>query len=1220
MRRLLAALVGVMALVLVGVTPAYAAEAPSPWWGIGAEATPSNLPPEHEGEKGIEGQGAIVVVASDLGTGPASGTNGEPIVVSDTLPVALKAFAITAHGSHVTPSCSLATLQCTFTGILYPYERLSVTIRVKVKEPPGTVTTLPDEMSVQGGAPHGSSSTQQVTVSGAPTPFGVQTSGYELAPYDQEGAPATQAGAHPFQLTSTLVLNQTGTPETREPAGLPRNLRFPLPLGLIGDPQATEQCAMTDFTAHAPVSEVDECPPGSVVGVASVTIDEPEALHVDTVTVPLFNLVPSQGEPARFGFEALGLVPVIIDTSVSPSGDYGVVASVNNATAIAGLLSSQVTVWGVPGDPRHNQAHGWECIEGGVHHETGEVSTPCPVSSELPETPLLTLPTSCAANPAVEPVSASLEADSWTEAGYVKPPPYVWSGPLEEPLGFTDCAALAFEPTIGVAPETAQIPAVHSASTPTGLSVTVKLPQGPTVEPNPEGRAEADVRDTTVTLPAGVQLNPSAANGLEACPERQREGASYEGVGFEGFQKFLGPEREPTAEVGVFTPTFRFVEEGGLPPSCPSASKVGVVHIKTPLLPRELEGALYLAEPAPNGEADKNPFNSLIALYLVAEDHEAGVLVKLAGEGHLDQGTGQLSTSFRDTPQLPFEELRVELFGGQRASLATPAVCGAYSTLAEFMPWSLPFGSSPVDRTSAGEEFEITENCAPSTPLGFSPAFDAQSTSTQAGAFTGFSLQLEKPDGQQALTGLSVHLPPGISALLSKLTPCPEPAAGQPWACGPDSLIGHSLASSGVGSEPVTLPGNVYLTAGYEGAPFGILDETEAKAGPFDLGEVYVRSKIEVNPETAAVTILTAPGPHGDGLPTILKGVPVDLKRLSVSVDRPEFELNPTNCARMSITGSLDGSEGTDTGVSSPFQVGGCASLPFDPTLTASTKGQASKAEGTSLNVTVTSAGVGQANIAKVDLQFPKALSSRLTTLQKACTEATFNANPASCDADAVIGHATVNTPVLKSPLTGPAYLVSHGGAAFPDVEFVLQGEGVEILLDGKTDIKEGITYSKFEAAPDAPFTTFETELPSGPDSIFTANVPEKEDYSLCKASLEMPTRIVAQDGATIEPTTKITAQGCGEVKSSKVKKLSFAQRLQQALAQCRKHYKHSKAKRVKCEQQAHARYTSLALAVCRKQDKHAKKQRTSCESLARRRYGAHSASRTAGKTARHHG
>ena len=629
---------------------------------------------------------------------------------------------------------------------------------------------------------------------------------------------------------------------------------------------------------------------------------------------------------------------------------------------------------------------------------------------------------------------------------------------------------------------------------------------------------------------------------------------------------------------------------------------------------------MYLAEPAPNGEAGRNPFDSLVALYIVAEDKEAGVLVKLAGEGRLNQSTGQLTTSFRGTPQLPFEELRVELFGGQRASLSTPAVCGTYPTLAEFVPWSLPFGSSPVDRSSAGEEFEITENCAASTPLGFSPSFDAQSTSTRAGAFTGFSLQLEKPDGQQALTGLSVHLPPGISALLSKLTPCPEPAAGQPWACGPDSLIGHSLASSGVGSEPVTLPGNVYLTAGYEGAPFGILDETEAKAGPFDLGEVYVRSKIEVNPETAAVTILTAPGPHGDGLPRILKGVPVDLKRLSVSVDRPEFELNPTNCARMMITGTLDGSEGASAGVSSPFQVGGCEALPFRPTLTATTKGQASKAEGTSLNVTVTSAGVGQANIAKVNLQLPKALSTRLTTLQKACTEAAFNTNPASCDPESVIGHATIHTPVLKNPLSGPAYLVSHGGAAFPDVEFVLQGEGVKIVLDGKTDIKEGITYSKFESAPDAPFTIFETELPAGPDSILTANVPETEDYSLCKASLVMGTTIVAQDGAVIESSTKITAQGCGEVKSLKVTKLTLAQQLARALAKCRSTYKHSKSKRVKCERSAHARYTSLALAACRKQDKHSKKKRSSCESLARRHYGAHAALRTAGETVRRHG
>jgi hypothetical protein len=512
MRRPLVALgVGVL-LALVGAGPALAVQAPSPWWWVGSEVSPSNLPPEHEGEKGHEGQGVIIAVANDLGDGPVNGGAGHPIVISDKLPAGLTATDITGQAKHGTPSCSLATLQCTFTGMLYPNERLSVTIKVKVAEPAGTVTTLPNHVIVEGGgAPHGASSTQQVRVSGAPTPFGVQEQGYELAPYNRDGTPATQAGSHPFQLTSTLVMNQTGEADAREPVALPRNLSFRLPLGLIGNPDASEQCPTADFFAHAPVSEVDECPPGSVVGVASVTVDEPGVVHVITLTVPVFNLVPAEGEPARFGFEALGLVPVIIDTSVSPGDDYGVVASVRNASELAGLLSSQVTFWGVPGDPRHNQSRGWECVADGVHYEKGEVSTPCPASSDLPQTPLLTLPGYCPSDPGSEPVSSTVELDSWVQPGFVKPPAYVWSGPLEEPLGFTGCEALPFTPAIGVAPEQ------QAASTPSGLSVNVNVPQNTTLEANPEGRAEADVRDTTVTLPAGVQVNPSAANGLRSC-------------------------------------------------------------------------------------------------------------------------------------------------------------------------------------------------------------------------------------------------------------------------------------------------------------------------------------------------------------------------------------------------------------------------------------------------------------------------------------------------------------------------------------------------------------------------------------------------------------------------------------------------------------------------------------------------------------------------------
>jgi hypothetical protein len=271
----------------------------------------------------------------------------------------------------------------------------------------------------------------------------------------------------------------------------------------------------------------------------------------------------------------------------------------------------------------------------------------------------------------------------------------------------------------------------------------------------------------------------------------------------------------------------------------------------------------------------------------------------------------------------------------------------------------------------------------------------------------------------------------------------------------------------------------------------------------------------------------------------------------------------------MSITGTLTGAQGASAAVSSPFQVANCASLPFGPKLAATVGGQASKANGASLRVTVTSAGLGQANIAKVFLTLPKALPSRLTTIQKACVDATFNANPASCNEGSLIGKATIHTPVLKNPLSGPAYLVSHGGAAFPDVEFVLQGEGITLVLDGKTQIKNGITYSRFESAPDAPFSTFETDLPTGPHSALTANVAEKEHYSLCRSKLVMPTEITGQNGAVIKQETKIGIAGC--VKGITNKKLTRAQKLKKALKAC--HKKKNKHKRVACEKQARKKF-----------------------------------------------
>jgi len=772
----------------------------------------------------------------------------------------------------------------------------------------------------------------------------------------------------------------------------------------------------------------------------------------------------------------------------------------------------------VPGDSIHDISRGWECVNG--EEWSGAVGKPCTPNGEQHPQAFLTLPTSCTGRSELV-----VSGDSWPKRA--KPEGFELSPPPEPPFmeALNGCGELPFSPLIGVT-----TPESRAASTPTGLNVDVDVPQQTTLEA--KGKAEADVKETEVVLPEGMQASPGAAAGLLTCSAAQ---LGFDGGGVEGTQ----------LENNHFSPEAV---------SCPDASKIGTVRIKTPLLSSELTGSVYFAE------QDTNPFISPLVLYLVSEDPLSGVRVKLAGEVRINETTGQLVSVFKDTPQLPFEELELALFGGPRATISTPTSCGSHTTTSSFAPWSGGSSASP----SASFNVETGPGGGPCTgsPPPFAPSFQAGSTNTQAAAFTPFALTLEHSDGDQALSGLTMHLPPGVAALLSSVTPCAEPQAARN-ECGLESLIGYSTASSGLGLESYTLPGSVYLTGPYKDAPFGLSIVTPAVAGPFNLGDVTVRSTISIDPSTAAVTITSDP------FPTIIKGVPVQLKQLNVTIDRAGFQFNPTNCHTMAITGTLTGAQGSSEGVSYPFQATNCASLPFAPKLTASAGGHVGKAGGASLDVKITSAGLGQANIHKVDLTLPKALPSRLTTLHKACLEAVFDANPAACDAGSVIGTAIVRTPILKSPLRGPAYLVSHGGAAFPDVEFVLQGEGITLIIDGTTDIKAGITYSKFETAPDAPFTTFEAVLPTGPYSVFTANVPMKAKYSLCGTSLAMPTEITGQNGAVIKQSTKIAVTGC-----AKVKKLTRAQKLEKALRACKTYRK--KAKRAKCKKQALKQYGRL--------------------------------------------
>jgi hypothetical protein len=1063
------ALAGGALVALAGATPASAevtCGSCTPWWHLSSGSLPRNLPPG--------GEGKISVLAEDLGDAGVSSS----VVLRDRLPAGLTAQSVELGlgvlGT-ISPSfgeffCSVLPdeVTCTvpeeitalFLGTAYSH--IEIYIKVKVAET--AKSGEENRASVVGGGAPNVSVGRPITVSSAPTPFGVEQ--YEMTAENADGSLDAQAGSHPFQLTTAEALNQTADP-LKPPAAV-KDLRFNLPPGLIGNPTPFPQCPLTKFIGNAGQGQ-NFCPDDTVVGIASVTFTFPVGNPVATAAVPLFSLVPSVGEPARFAFDVAG-VPVYLDTSVRTGSDYGVTVTVPNITEISGFISSRVTFWGVPGDPRHDPVRGWNCIS------PLEGEPPCSPFGQATPPPLLALPTSCTG-----PVHTTLLADSWQEEGvFTSAFEYTFQDNLGRPVGMDGCNQLPFSPSIDVAPDG------QAGSTPTGLTVGVHVPQD--VSLNGEGLSEADVQDTTVTLPAGVALNPSAADGLAACSEEQ---------------------------VALSVDAF---------PSCPEAAKVGTLEIESPLLPNPLTGAAYLAA------QNANPFGSLVALYLVAHDPVSGVLVKLAGEVKPDPVTGQLVSTFKNTPQLPFEDLKLHFFGGSRAPLSTPALCGGYTTTAAIVPWS---GNEPSDSSSTFDVVSGPNGSSCSAPLPFDPSLTAGTTSIQAGGFSPFTMTMSRPDGSQNLQAIKLKMPPGLLGTLATVKLCPE-AQANAGTCGPESLIGHTTVSVGVGGDPYSVTGGeVFITEGYEGAPYGLSIVNPAKAGPFDLGKVVVRAKIEVDPITAVLTITTdTTGPYK--IPTILDGIPLQIQHVNVAIDRKGFTFNPTNCSPLAITGSLTSDQGSSKDLAVPFQVTNCAVLAFKPKLTAKTSGKTSRASGASLSVKLTyPAGPYDANIARVKVDLPKQLPSRLTTLQKACPAATFDVNPANCPPASIVGHAKASTPVMPVPLSGPAYFVSHGGEQFPDLIIVLQGYGATVHLIGSTFIsKAGITSSTFKTIPDVPVGTFELDLPQGRDSALAAN------KNLCTTTkLTMPTSFVAQNGAVIHTNTQITPTGCSKHKARKAKK-----------------------------------------------------------------------------------
>ena len=898
----------------------------------------------------------------------------------------------------------------------------------------------------------------------------------------------SQAGSHPFDMTTNFKMNLDSNGKTTEEFWT-KDISVNLPSGFAGSIVSVPQCPMFDVVLA--LNQVG-CPTSSQVGVAEAFFGI--GGYFTPGLVPVYNMIPSDGGTAELAFPVLSIVqPIIVKDRTD--GDYGLTSQTTNISQFVPFAGLRITLWGVPADPRHDAERflpreGVACLCFDHHpgNESGE-----PLADSVPETAFLTNPTKC--GPAEE-YGVTFIGDSWLHPGLFDPedgrpdlsdPNWATAATSMYPAGVTGCDRLSFNPSVKVTPDTSK------ADSPSGYGIDLHVPQSIA----PKDYATPALENAVATLPQGLAISPGAADGLQACTDD-----SAEPPGSPGNQIGLGTDAQPT---------------------CPHASQVGTVTLATPLLPNLLEGEVYLS-------SDHSGDNYAVFIVIRGD----GLLVKLKSTVNANPVTGQLTASFLNNPELPFSDFTLHFYGGPRAVFVNPAACGPATTTLDLTPWaSGPGGIGDATPSSTfGVSFDGNGAACPD-PQPFAPSFTAGTTSIQAGGYSPLDVTFSRPDEDQEVDHVQVTTPVGLLGTLANVPLCPEPQASQ-GTCSSESQIGHVTVGVGSGAAPLYLPvpgqpeQPVYLTGPYKGAPFGLTFVIPAIAGPYNLGTVVVRAAINVNPTTTALTVTSDP------LPTIIDGIPIQVKTVNVLIDRPNFIFNPTNCSPMSLAGSMTSLQGSTASFSAPFQVTGCGDLGFKPEFKVSTSGHTSRADGASLDAKLSfpPGALGhQANIAKVKVDLPKQLPSRLTTLQKACLAATFETNPADCPQASVVGVVKAVTPTLPETLTGPVYFVSHGGEAFPDLIIVLQGDGVRVDLTGSTFVsKTGITSTTFKTVPDVPVNSFELYLPEGRNSALAAN------GNLCKSTLRMPTAFVAQNGASIHQSTPINVTGCAATASKAAK------------------------------------------------------------------------------------
>ena len=906
----------------------------------------------------------------------------------------------------------------------------------------------------------------------------------------KEAAEATQAGDHPDFTTHFKFVQPR---ESAPPPEHPREVIVDAPAGAIGNPLAVPRCEAVDFF----LTILGNCPKESQVGTA---ISYVTGILLES---PVSSLVPSLGDPGLLGFHSL-ITTVNLKPSVRSDGDYGLRVTASEIPIPPfPYTGSTVTIWGVPYDPIHDPLRVDDIGAPGGHME----STP---------KPFLSAPTNCSTGP----IGVTVEARSWEVPDrWIEAP-----NPAPEPAG---CEQIGFEPSLSARPST------DVADSPSGLEVDVHTPQNETcaskvtesaqeIEEKEEeevptqeeelvendepvydcGLATSHLKDTTVTLPAGMSINPSGANGLNACTPQE--------IGL-------------TTPLGI-SPQHFTAEE----PHCPDASRIGGVEVDTPLLEAPMPGSVYIATPY------ENPFQSLLAIYIVAEDHERGIVAKLAGKVEADPVTGQLSTTVTDAPQLPFEHFLLHFKQGPHAALRTPP-CGEYTTDATLVPYSAP--TTAFDRQ---DSWSISQGPAGSCDVPNAPSIDAGSVTPIAAAATPSVVSLSRADGTQEFSSVNLTLPPGLTGKLAGVEQCSDSAVAAAQAksghdeeaspsCPANSRIGAVYVAAGAGPSPYNTQGTAYLTGPYKGAPLSMAIVTPATAGPFDLGTVVVRVALRVDPTTGQITAESDPIPH------ILQGIPLDVASAKVVLDRPDFTRNGTSCDPSAFSGQLLSTLGQAASLSERFQLAECTSLGFKPKLGIRLFGGTKRGAHPALRGMVRMPEDG-ANIAQTSVALPHSEFLDQGHIRTVCTRVQFaegDGNGSACPPGSAYGSAIATSPLVDYALVGNAYLRSSEHE-LPDLVIALHGppsQPLAVDVVGRIDSVRGGIRTTFEGVPDLPVSKFVLKMKGGKKGLL------QNSTDICQGKHRATAVLDAHNGKTADLRPALRNGKCKKAKRQKQRK-----------------------------------------------------------------------------------